>query len=178
MPGLSLSTVSVIIKDALDKYLYSYKDSKGKQKETYSTFKALGVKGESLTHALNNNSSINYLTLTRTTVPDAPDSDGIAEPQVEKIKYRIVGDPKTKEWMRKLNVFQAKTKSENWDDISLDISLEDDRHRTVKIDREKEAAEVMFVRAEQVNLKIGLDPCTIEVIPKLVSAAKRLMEKN
>lgn len=177
LPGLSLSTVSVIIKKALDTYTYPYKDKKGEEKDTYSTFKALGIKGESLTHALKNNSSINYLTLMRTTVPDAPDSDGIAEPQLEKIRYKIVGDPRDPDWMRRLMAFETKIKAEHWDDISLDISLEDERRRTVKVDRESEAAEVMFVRAEEVRLTRDLDPLTIEVVPELVDAAKKLLAK-
>jgi len=176
--GLSLSTVSSIIKKALDGYNYPYRDKKGIEKETYSTFKALGIKGESLTDALHNNSSINYLTLTRTKVPDAPDSDGIAEPQSERIRYKIVGDPKSPEWMKKLRLFETKIRSDDWDDIFLDISLEDERHRTVKLDREREAAEVMFVRSEQVSVERDLDPCTVDIVPELVSAAKKLIVRK
>lgn len=178
IPGLSLSVISGIIKNALDSYKYPYKDKKGIEKETYSTYKAFGVKGESLTAALKNNSSINYLTLTRTSIPDAPDSDGIAEPQSERIRYRIVGDPSSPEWIKKLAVFKAKIRSEDWDDILLDISLDDDRHRTVKLDRESEASEIMFVRAEQVKLSKDIDPCTVEIVPDLVDAAKKLLEKS
>ncbi|WP_019831147.1 hypothetical protein [Sphingomonas sp. PR090111-T3T-6A] len=178
MPGLSLSVVKQIIAGALNEYKYAYEDRKGNKQETYSTFKALGHKSENLTDTLKNKGSINYLTLTRTKIPDAPDSEGIAEPALERLRYKIVGDPTSKEWLAGLVKFANKVREDAWDDVSLDLSLDDDRHRTVKLEREAEAAEIMFVRAEQVFVSRDLPPCTMEVVPELIEAAKKLMAKG
>ncbi|NIJ34178.1 hypothetical protein [Sphingomonas oligoaromativorans] len=178
MPGLSLSVVKQIIAGALTDYKYAYEDKKGNEQETYSTFKALGQKSENLTDALKKKGSINYLTLTRTKIPDAPDSEGIAEPTLERLRYKIVGDPTSKGWREGLAKFVTKVREQEWDDVSLDLSLDDDRHRTVKLEREAEAAEIMFVRAEQVVVSRDLTPCTMEVVPELVEAAQKLMAKG
>jgi hypothetical protein len=177
MPGLSLSTIRPIIGLALNDFRYAYEDRKGNEKETYSTFKPYGLKAESLTAALKSKGSLNFLTLTRTKVPDAPDSEGIAEPQVEKIKYKIIGDPTAPEWRAKFATFVKNAREKEWDDITLDMSLEDDRHRTVKVDREAEAAEILFVRAEQIHVSEDLNPCTMKVVDALVTQATKLLAK-
>ncbi|WP_143560182.1 hypothetical protein [Sphingobium sp. IP1] len=177
IPGLSISVIKPIFGTVLRGYEYPYEDKKGEDKETYTIVKSNGIKAEGLDSALKKKGSINYINLVRTNIPDAPDSDGIAEPQVERIKYKIVGDPSSPEWNAKLRKFIGKVRSEDWDDVYLELSLDDDRHRTVKVDREDEAAEILFVRSEQVAIKTELKPCTQSIIDEIVDAARTLLIK-
>ena len=178
IPGLSLSVIKPIISLALRDYAYPYTDKKGHEATTYTSLKADGLKSEDLESALKKRGAINYLTLTRTNIPNAPDSDGIAEPQVERIKYKIVGDPRSPEWMKKLTNFSLKIKEEDWDDVTLDISLDDDRHRSVKVDRAEEATEILFVRSELFRTNIELKPCSPVVIEELKKIGANLLLRN
>ncbi|HEX8580215.1 MAG TPA: hypothetical protein VF655_11565 [Allosphingosinicella sp.] len=176
IPGLSASAVLGIVKSVLHDYKYPYK--KGKESlETNTVFKAEGVKASSLTDALKKKGSLDYLTLTRTLPPDVPDAGGIAEPQTQRIRYKIVGDPAQAGWQKKFKSFIEGTKA-TWDHVSVDITLEDDRHRTVRIDAEKEAAEILFVRSDLVFIKGDLNPCTMKVVPAIVDAAAKLLKSS
>jgi hypothetical protein len=177
MPGLSFSVIQQVITDALTSYVYQYLDAKSKPQETYTTFKAKGIKAENLTSALKKKGSLNYLTLIRTNIPDAPDAEGIAEPQTERLRYKIVGDPGSVDWRKKFGAFLQTVKADDWDDVYLDVSLEDERHRTVKLERDSEASEILFVRSEQVFLDHEIKACSKIVVPSLVDAARKLMTK-
>lgn len=177
IPGLSISVIKPIFGTILREYEYPYEDKKGEEQATYTIVKANGIKAEGLDSALKKKGSINYINLVRTNIPDAPDSDGIAEPQVERIKYKIIGDPKSSEWNAKLRAFIGRVRSEDWDDVYLELSLDDDRHRTVKIDRENEASEILFVRSEQVSIPVELKPCTQSIISEVVDASGKLLKQ-
>ena len=177
IPGLSMSVIKPIIAAALREYPYGFKNRTGEEQETYSAIKAEGVKSEALSNALKKQGSLDYLVLTRSNAPDAPDSDGIAEPQSERVRYKIVGDPRSEGWKAAFRDFISRAREADWDDISIQISLEDDRHRTIKIDRAEEASEILFVRSEQVRVSKELKPCTADVLDELVKAAITLIEK-
>lgn len=177
IPGLSMSVIKPIIAVALREYPYSFTNKKGDDQETYSSIKAEGVKSEALSNALTKQSSLDYLVLTRSIAPDAPDSEGIAEPQSERVRYKIIGDPRTDGWKAGFRNFVTRAREADWDDISIQISLEDERHRTIKIDRSEEASEILFVRSEQVRVSKELKPCTADVLDCLVKAAVSLMQK-
>ena len=174
VPGLSASTILSIVRRVLHDFQYPYNE-KDKELETNTTLTAAGIKSQSLTDALKNKSSLNYLTLTKSTPTTAPDGAGIMKAQTERVKYKIVGDPASPEWQLKFKDFIEGTKA-TWDDVSVEIKLEDDRQRTVKIDRKKEAAEIMFVRAELVMFDEDLPPCSEEVVEAVMDAAIKLMK--
>jgi len=177
IPGLSMSVIRPIFGILLRDYEFPYLDKKGEEQATYSTVRADGVKSEGLDSALKKKSSLSYITLVRTNIPDAPDSDGLAEPQTEKIKYKIVGDINTKDRREKLNNFITRARKADWDDIYIEINLDDDRHRTVKLDREEEASEILFVRSEQVAVSVELKPCSHDVLDEIVSCCEKILSK-
>jgi len=175
IPGVSLSVVQAIIGPILRDYKYGFQDKKGNDQETYSTIKVEGVKSESLTDALKTQ-TLNYLTLSRTKIPDAPDGDGIVEPMSEKIRFKILGTPSSDQWHGKLAAWVKNVREAGWEDVSLDLSLEDNRHRTVKLDRDKEATEILFVRSEQIAVSGELKPCSLKVVEELVEQAVKTIK--
>lgn len=176
IPGISLAAIQAILSPLLRDYSYGFQDKKGDDHETYSTLKVEGIKSESLSKALRTQ-TLNYLTLSRTTIPNAPDGDGIVEPMNDRMRYRIIGNPSDPAWTAKLHAFVKKVRGEGWEDVSLDLSLDDERHRTITLDRDQEAKEMLFVRSEQVKLLSELKPCTTTVIDEMVEKAIIVMEK-
>jgi hypothetical protein len=175
IPGISLSVIQAIIAPILHDYKYGYEDRKGEDQETYSTLKVEGVKSEKLTEALKTQ-TLNYVTLSRTQIPDVIDGDGIVEPMSEKIKFKIIGTPSSAGWRQKLDTWVKNAREAGWEDVSLDLSLEDDRHRTVKLERDKEATEILFVRSEQIALDNELKPCSLKVVPELAKKAIKTIQ--
>lgn len=171
--GLSATTVLSIVRRVLHDFKYPYTHKK-KSLETNTTFKAEGIKSESLDNALRHKASLNYLVLTRTSAPDVPDAAGIVEPRSERAKYKIVGDPTSADWKAKFKNFVEGTR-ETWDQVSIEVQLEDDRQRTVILDRTNTAAEILFVRSELVYFKNDLPPCSTKVVLPIVDAASKLI---
>ncbi|VXD07760.1 conserved hypothetical protein [Sphingomonas sp. T1] len=175
IPGLSATTVFGIIKRVLNEFRYPYTYKK-KELETTTQLKVFGVKSENLDSALKKKSSLNYLILTRTPPPSELDSGGIIEPKSERAKYKIIGDPTTPEWKAKFANYVAGTKG-TWDQVAIEVQLEDDRQRTVVIDRDNAAADILFVRSEIFSFKADLPPCSEEVVPRIVNAAEKILAK-
>lgn len=175
--GLSITNIATLIRRILTGYGYQYLDRKQKAQETYCVFKMEGEKSESLTSALKKKSSLNYIQLARTTNVDAPDSGGIAEPQSERLRYRIVGDPRSPDWLKKFQSFISGVQA-TWDDVYLEMEMDDTKHRTVKLEREKQASEIMFVRSEQITLSKDANPCTMVVVPEIIAEARKIMAKS
>ena len=167
IPGISLAVVQAIIAPILRDYSYEFSDKKGKDIDTYSVLKVEGIKSESLVEALKTQ-TLNYITLTRTVMLDAPDGEGIIEPMNEKMRYRVIGNPADPNWTERLEGFVKRARGQGWEDVCLDISLDDQRHRTVKIDRDQEAKEILFVRSEQVSVATELKPCTATILDEMV----------
>lgn len=174
IPGISLSVVQAILSPILRDYKYGFEDKRGDDQETYSTLKVEGVKSESLTEALKTQ-TLNYLTLSRETTADAIDGDGIVEPMNEKMKFKILGEPSSLKWRKKLDAWVKNARAAGWEEVSLDLSLEDDRNRTVKLDRDKEATEILFVRSEQITVKGELKPCSLNVVQEFVKEALKIV---
>lgn len=176
VPGLSASLVMSIVGRVLNDFQYPYTDKK-QELETNTVIRFMGVKSETLDEALKKKSALRYLTLVRTKPADAPDSEGIAEPQSERVRYKIVGDPTTTKWKNKFKEFVEGT-SGTWEEVSIVIDLDDERSRTVKIDRSNEAAEITFTRSEQVSFPRDLSPCSTTVVNPIVEAATKLLPKD
>jgi hypothetical protein len=174
IPGISLSVVQAILSPILRDYKYGFLDRRGDDQETYSTLKVEGIKSESLNDALKTQ-TLNYLTLSKTTISDDIDGDGIVEPMNEKIKFKILGKPSSSQWREKFDAWVKNSRAAGWEEVSLDLSLEDNRHRTVKLDRNKEATEILFVRSEQITVTSELKPCSLKVVEEIVKQAIKII---
>jgi hypothetical protein len=172
IPGISMAVVRRLISDALREYTYIF-ERKKKKLETYSTFKPEGVKSESMTDALEKG-HLNFLTLVRPAKPKFVDADGIFKPEQEVMRLRITGKIDSKNWKDTITNLVKNATKEGWADFKVDIDLDDDRNRTVKIDRDAEAKEILFVRSEQVQFKTSLPACSVDFVDEVIGKAVKI----
>ncbi len=169
IPGIHMAAIRRLVVKALHEYPYEF--MRGKQTiETHSTFKPQGIKSESMTNALKTG-RVNFVTLSRPAKPKWVDADGMFKPEQEILKLRVEGSLDAENWKDTLFGLVKKAKADGWADFKVDIDLDDNRSRTVKLDRDEEAAEILFVRAEQVFFETELAACSVDIIDEVVRKA-------
>lgn len=172
IPKLPLSLVQPILTRALNEYKYSFKDRKGVDQETYTILKSVGVKDETVTNALKGG-YFGYITLVKpadASFVDGKDFEAVSE----RMRIRIKKEIDRKDWFKKIGKLAQGARSNGWEDFQIDLHLEDDRKKTVKIERGEEGKEIAFVRAEQVSVKKALPVCSIKVRGDFVSEAIKI----
>lgn len=173
IPGISMSVVRRIIGQALFEYEYDFARKK-KTLNTYSTFKPTGVPSETLTSALKGG-TLNYVTLVRPAKADFIDADGLFQPQTETMKIKVEGEVNGENWQKLLPGFVKKAKAAGWTEFNVDLELEDRRRRTVKLDQQDEAKEVLFVRSDELQFETELDVCSVTIVDEVVAKALGLL---
>lgn len=171
IPGLPLSVIQPIFARAFNAYKYQFKDNKGREKETYTVLKVQGVKSEKLTDALKTG-SFGYITLSRPAEAPFIDSEEIFKPMDQKMKIRIEEDIDPETWRDLLGGVAVGAREAGWPDFQVDITLDDERHKTIKVERGQEGKEILFVRSERIDVDgVELPTCSDVVIPEFVRAA-------
>ena len=168
-----MAVVRRIIGHVLSEYQYDFVRKK-KPINTYSTFKPVGVPSETLSGALKGG-SLSYVTLVRPAKADFVDADGLFQPQTETMRIKVQGEVTSDNWRDYLPGFVRRAKAAGWTDFSVDLELDDERRRTVKLDREDEAKEVLFVRSEELQFQTELDACAVEIVQEVVVKALELI---
>jgi len=176
IPGISMTVVRRIIGQALHDYEYEF-ERKNKRINTYSTFKPVGVPSETLSGALKSG-TLTHITLVRPAKADFVDADGIFQPQTETMKIRVEGEITSGTWRDYLPGMFKKAKEAGWTDFSVDLELDDDRRRTVKLDRQDEAKEVLFVRSDELNFETELDVCSVGIVDEVATKALKLIKQG
>lgn len=166
IPGISMTSVKRLIAQALNDYKYKY-EYKKKSEESYCVFQPVGVKSETLQDALTTG-TVNYITLVRPGKSPFVDGDGLVKPLNEVLKLRVISKVKPKTMLDRLNTFAKSARKSGWADFNVEIGLPDERTRTVKIENDEEAKEVLFVKSEQADFKNALSACTTVVIDEVV----------
>lgn len=167
IPGINMGLVRQILGTALGEYKYGFARGK-KNLETHTVLKPEGLKSESITNALKKG-SLDYVTLTRVAKPDFVDADGIFKPQTETMRLKVEGKITDRNWRQELAKLVGAAKGEGWEKFNLDLGLEHDRRRTVELDREADAKEVLFVRSELVAVKRELPTCSVDISTEIVA---------
>ncbi|MFG1339584.1 hypothetical protein [Xanthobacter autotrophicus] len=172
VPGISMSYIRPIIGQALNEYKYPL--SEKDKAETYTTFAPEGVKSENLTQALKKG-ELHLVTLSRLAKPDAVDCEGYFEPTFEYMKLRVKSKVDGDNWKDVFYNLVKSAKGKGWEHFNVDIGLDDNRRRTVNIDRDDYAKEVLFVRSELVEFKSELVPCSDVVVNDIVAGGAKLL---
>ncbi|RWD61183.1 MAG: hypothetical protein EOS60_33190 [Mesorhizobium sp.] len=176
IPGISMAVVRRIIGQALHDYEYDF-ERKKKQINTYSTFKPVGVPSETLSGALKGG-TLSCVTLVRPAKADFVDADGLFRPQTETMRIRVEGELTSGNWRDYLPAMIKRAKNAGWTDFSVDLDLDDDRRRTVKLDREDEAKEVLFVRSDELHFQTELETCSVDIVEEVVTKALELIKQG
>ncbi|MBX5268619.1 hypothetical protein HJB99_08000 [Rhizobium sp. NLR17b] len=169
IPGISMAVVRRLISNALHDYPYNFKRAKT-EIETYVSFKPEGIKSESMENALKSG-HIKFVTLSRPGKPEFVDADGMFKPEQEVLKLRVTGEIDAKNWRGVISNLMGKAKADGWAEFKVDVGLNDDRTRTVKIDRDEEAKEILFIRSEQAAFKTALPTCSVDIVDEVVQRA-------
>lgn len=170
VPGISIGVIDPIISDALRDYPYNYLDARGQTQQSYTTFKAAGVKSETLKDALQKG-QCKFLTLVRPGDAEIVDGDGLFETIDQRMKIRIKGVVDGQSMFSRIDDLIQRAKDAGWEQFNVDLNLENSRKRTVKMERDDEAKNVLFVRAEEVSVNDELPLCSTEIIDELVEKA-------
>jgi hypothetical protein len=177
IPKLSMALVQSIIGQALSEYPYDYQTEKKKTEQTYCVIKAEGIKSETITGALKTG-KVNFIKLVRPGPADYVDSEGLWEPMDDVMKLRVTGKINPKTWQDKIGALVGKAKADGWEKFNLEIDLDGNRSRTVTLDREQDAKEILFVRAEEVAVKDELPVCSADFQDGLVAAGVKLLKAD
>jgi len=174
IPGLSASSLIEIVRTRLSEYQYDYTDKKGDLKQTYCTLRYEGEKSAKLEEALAN--GILDIKLSKPTAIDFLDAEGIVAPGRQTAILKLKADLEPKDVLTKLKLWKKKAADAGWTDFSVDLQLDHNRKKTVKIEREDEAKEILFVRSEQLNFATSMPVCTPSIIEEFVTKSVELIK--
>jgi hypothetical protein len=174
VPGIGRSYIRSVLNLSLRQTEYSYKDRGGNEKTTYTIADLEGFKSESIGAALKGG-TISFVELVRQSRIDGLDTEAF-EPREERMRIEVKarGDGLLKA-LRSLNPFAV---AGGWEDVRVSIRMPEGKSRVVPLSRESDAADVLFVRAEQVYVKTHLDACADEVVGPLFDCAIEMFSKD
>lgn len=173
IPGISMGAIEPIIRHALQDYQYDYTDARDQVGQTYTTLKTTGIKSETLSNALKDG-RLNAVTLVRPAPPDFVDAEGIFKPVNETMTIKVTGEVTKENWVPLFSSLAKKAKNAGWQEFNVDVQFENNRGRTVSIDRDNAAKEILMIKSEEVQVKTALVNCTTEVSIELVEKALAL----
>jgi hypothetical protein len=175
VPGLGRTYIQTLLADLLSETPYNYTDHRGEQQETYTLVRVDGVKSEKVGGALKN-SAVPSVTLVRPANIKGMDTGGLVEAREERMKLVIRATPeKTLGVIKKI---QSWMKTHDWKNALIEVAMPENRTRLVSIAREADAADILFVRSEPIDVANPLDPCTETINEELVSKAKEMFAKD
>lgn len=146
----------------------------GKEDETYATIKAVGFQSDRLKESLEK-ARWNMVTLTRP--PDNEPTDGLPwlkpRPQVMQIKVDATLPRASAYDLVKKLTFKAH--DAGWTDVRVELDFDNDRTRSVAIDRDNLGRDILFVKSHRVAISPDVDNCSAAVVPQTVAAAETLL---
>jgi hypothetical protein len=171
VPGLGRSYINHIIADLLRRVKYDYTDRHGDTKDTYTVVEFRGIKSESLGHAMRGG-SVPYVELVRPGTVEGLDTEGMIVPRDQRMKLMIQATPTQTPGM--LDRIKTWAFGHDWNDVLVRVDLPEDRSRIVTLAREADAADVLFVRSQEINVPLALEVCTDTINEQLVAKAKEV----
>ncbi len=163
IPGLSMATVREVIGTILHDYPYQFEKKGTKEDTTYCTVKAEGIKSETVADALRTGRA-SWITLTRPAPPEYIDGDGLWIPTSNVMKLRVKGIITEGNWRDKIGNLLSIAKNDGWEKFNVEISLSDQRTRQVSLDRDQDAKEILFVKADRVEDLVDKGIAVLEII--------------
>lgn len=176
IPGINMSYVQQIIAQTLNDYLYNYEVGKRKIKtlQTRTIVKAEGIKSETIGNALKQG-KIDFITFIKPAPAKYVDADGLWEPMNDVMRLKVKGKIDADDWQDKVAALVAEAKADGWEDFNIEIDLGNKRSKTIALEREQEAKEILFVKADEISLKNELSPCSVELQDEVIDRCIDLM---
>lgn len=170
-----MATVREVVAAILYDYQYKFEKKKGKEEATYCTVKAEGLKSETVADALKTGKA-SFITLTRPAEAKYTDGDGLWVPMSNVMKLRVKGIIEENNWQGKIGNLLSIAKNDGWTKFNVEISLPDDRTRQVSLDRIQDAKEILFVKADKVDLAKEILVCSTDFHEDLLKKGLGVLE--
>ena len=139
-------------------------------KKSYTLPTFLGINSETV-GGVARNSAIRYVELVRPGNVEGLDTGGIIVPRDEKMNLVLRVQPADPlSFLRRIKEWAMR---DSWRDVRVQIAMPDQRSRLVSIAREADAADVLFVRSEQVNVPTRMNQCTEIINDELATRAHK-----
>ncbi len=172
VPGLGRTYIEGVIGKCLRESPYSVKDRRGQPKETRTVLEVKGIQSETLGEALKEG-AISIVELVRPAKAEGLDDHGDIAPREERMKLAVkVTQGEGLGIIRRIKAWATK---HDWKEVRVQIRLPEERSRVVSISREMDAADVLFVRSEQVFVKRDLPTCTDQINMQLLAEAAKML---
>lgn len=97
------------------------------------------------------------------------------------MKLRVKGQIQEQNWKDKIGGLLKTAKKDGWEKFNIEISLPDKRTRQVSLDRVQDAKEVLFVKADRVDLATEIGVCSTDFHSDLLKKSLgvlKLIEKK
>ncbi len=176
IPGINMPLVQQIIAQALNDYPYDYQVGKRKIRieQTRCLVKAEGLKSETISSALKEG-KIDFITFIKPAPAKYVDADGLWEPMNDVMRLKVKGKIDADHWQDKVSALVEEAKTDGWEDFNIEIDLGNKRSKTIALDREQDAKEILFVKSEFIEVAMELLPCSVVVQDEVVDKCISLM---
>ncbi|MCJ2063385.1 hypothetical protein MKK63_11760 [Methylobacterium sp. J-088] len=174
VPGIGRSYIRSVLNLTLRQSEYSYKDHGGNEKQTYTIADLEGFRSATIGEALKGG-TISFVELVRQSRIDGLDTEAF-EPREERMRIEIKA--RGEGMLTALRTLNPWADAGGWEDIRVSIRMPEGKSRVVPLSRESDAADVLFVRAEQVYVESHLDACAEEVVGALFDRAVEMFSKD
>lgn len=176
IPGINMSLVQQVIAQALNEYPYDYQVGKRniKIEQTRCLVKAEGVKSETIGRALKEG-KIDFITFIKPAPAKYVDADGLWEPMNDVMRLKVKGKIDADSWQDKVSALVEEAKADGWEDFNIEIDLGNKRSKTIALDREQDAKEILFVKSELIEVATELLFCSVAIQDEVVDKCIALM---
>jgi hypothetical protein len=177
VPGLSIGSIMPIISLAMREHRYDFKDSKGEASSSYTIVKYAGKQSETMEGALKKG-RLNLVTLVRPAPSSMVDTSGLFKPKDQRLEVRIDRSLKEPKVLDRLADYIKRAREAGWSEFDVELEYEDERTKTVTLEREDEAKEVMFIRATQIHVVNDLISCATKPVDELIAKMAAIAKKG
>jgi hypothetical protein len=91
------------------------------------------------------------------------------------MRLRVKGKIEAHDWQEKVTALVAEARADGWEEFNIEIDLGNKRSKTIVLEREQEAKEILFVRADEILLENELSPCSVDLQDEVINKCIALM---
>ena len=176
VPGLTRTYIQALLHNIISQAAYRYTDKRGEEKDTYTIPELHGIKSEKVSGALKSKSVVPEITLVRPGNVKGLDTEGLVVPREERMRLVIRAEPAST--LRIIKKIQSWMPQAHWHHMLLRMDLPENRSRLVSLAREADAADILFVRSEQIQVENDLDVCTATINEEIVGKALEMFAED
>ena len=171
--GLSRTHILHFLNYLLLQFKYTYNDKNGDHKETFCQCDIIGHASETMQAAMKEG-VVRTVTLVKPgELKGLDEQNGVPADQIMPIKIRS-----SENVIERIRGIRKLADEAGWQDVRVKIDFPLNKSRTVALEREQDAAQTLFVRSLEINLKKPLSSFTNTISEELVGKALEVFEEK